>query len=331
MSKSSKHSKQVKPEQRSQMCVWDMTIYPSLASDPDYLNKCDEDINHIRRIFTLHTKKYTFQLEQGEKKKLFHYQVRISLQVKAFENKVVSLFKEDFGSLKFSFKVLLTSSACRKDTFYVTKADTRILGPFTDENYVYIPRDVANMKILRPFQQSVVNILNNYDERKINCIVTFSGNLGKTRLCRYLMIHCGAMILPIGKDYRDVLRMAYDVGKKPVYLVDMPRAFPKKSLAEFFGALETLKSGYSFDDRNCFKYRLFDPPRILLFTNTIPNMEWLSQDMWEFNTISEDGQHLLPFNPHNPLGEFDSLDEDATDVEILTHVEAKREKKRRQK
>lgn len=75
----------------------------------------------------------------------------------------------------------------------------------------------------------------------------------------------------------------------------MPRAINKEKLAQFFAGIETLKSGYCYDDRYKFNRRLFDRPRICVFTNVEPDLKLLSKDMWKLWTVT-DGQ-LVNYNP----------------------------------
>lgn len=70
------------------------------------------------------------------------------------------------------------------------------------------------------------------------------------------------------------------------YLVDIPRALPVGN--EIWAAAESLKDGYAFDDRYSFKYRLMDSPGICFFTNTMPPLQFLSEDRWAIWNVRND-------------------------------------------
>jgi len=76
-----------------------------------------------------------------------------------------------------------------------------------------------------------------------------------------------------------------DTEKKPLYIIDIPRALRKDQLFQFFSGIETLKDGYAYDDRYHFKEEYFDCPNIWIFMNTIPDLEYMSKDRWRFYEI----------------------------------------------
>jgi len=107
------------------------------------------------------------------------------------------------------------------------------------------------------------------------------------------MLYTDSEFMPFCNDYKDIMRMAYDIGPKKAYIVDMPRAINKEKLYQFFSGIETLKSGYCYDDRYKFNRRLFDRPRICIFTNVMPDLTLLSKDMWKLWTIKD--MKLVPY------------------------------------
>lgn len=255
------------------VCVYDLTVFD------------EKSVPEMRAIFSKIAKKYCFQQERGEKTGRLHYQCRISLKVKKRLSECIKLLRTH-GLEQFQDSI--TSTANKDNDFYVMKEDTRVDGPFTDVNEVYVPRDIAKIEQLRPWQDSLRKSLSEYDERTIDVLYEPTGNIGKSTFTRYLQIYDDAELLPFCNDYKDIMRMAYDVGPKKIYLIDMPRAINKEKLYQFFSAIETLKSGYCYDDRYKFQKRLFDRPRICLFTNVMPDLSLLSRDMWKIWEVSED-------------------------------------------
>jgi len=292
----------------SRMCVHDFTI--NLPDLDDYGESIYQLHTQLRKI----CKKYTFQLEKGEKKGRMHFQGRLSLKEKTTTVALATLLR-DVG---IRAHLSVTSNENRKNDFYVMKEETRVSGPYTEEQFIEFPRDVLAMVKLRPWQRDLVGEIINYSERTVNILYDPFGNIGKTRFCRYMMCHKDAQILPFCNEYKDIMRMAYDVGAKPVYLIDIPRAICKKKLSQMFSAIETLKSGYAYDDRNTFKQRIFDPPRIVVFTNNLPDRAMLSDDMWKVHQVI--GNELQDYDRSALL--IDSTVESSSDDDSL---EAKHE------
>jgi len=171
--------------------------------------------------------------------------------------------------------------------FYVMKAESRLDGPWSDKDKpLYVPRQIRDIDLWE-WQNDVVEISKIWDTRHINIILDVDGNHGKSTLCTYMGVNKLGKLLPFCNDYKDILRMCYDVGAQPCYLVDMPRAINKERLFQFFAAIETIKSGYAYDDRYGFKDRYFDCPNIFVFTNKVPELEMLSQDRWMFWAITK--------------------------------------------
>lgn len=139
------------------------------------------------------------------------------------------------------YHVSITSKECRDNNFYVSKEETRVDGPFTNENEVYIPSDVLKMTTLRPWQQSLLDTLTPYSERSVDIVYDPIGNNGKSQISRYLMSYHDAESLPFCNDYKDIMRMAYDVGPKKIYIIDLPRAISKEKLFQFLVVLKHSK------------------------------------------------------------------------------------------
>lgn len=259
----------------------------------------DIDKNMIKKSLESLCRKFCFQKEKGEETGKIHFQGRFTLKIKKRKSEIIKLLQEESWK---KFHISITSSNNQKNDYYVMKDDTRIEGPWTDEDVeIYIPKDIKKINELKPWQESLRNTLKEYNERTVDIVFDESGNKGKTTLVRYMMLYDDAELLPFCNDYKDIMRMAYDVGPKEIYLVDMPRAINKEKLSQFFSGIETLKSGYCYDDRYKFTKRIFDRPRICIFTNVQPDKSMLSKDMWKIWCINNEEQ-LVPYI--DPIDEF---------------------------
>lgn len=223
-------------------------------------------------------KKWCFQKEQGESGYL-HYQGRMSLKVKA---RISTLKPKVFPEMHLS----PTCNQNMGNDFYVTKEETRVDGPWSDVSVpAYIPRDVREIKELKPWQAQIAATVDCDVRRDIYVLYEPRGNVGKTLLCRYLALVKKCASLPPLNDYKDLMRIVMCKPTANCYLVDMPRAKDKLKMREFWSGIETLKSGYAYDDRYEFREKYIDPPVIWLFTNTLPEEEMLSKDRWKIFEI----------------------------------------------
>lgn len=243
-------------------------------------------------------KKYAFQEEKSDTG-YDHFQGRVSLIKKRREGQTRRLFREHACFAKIHLSI--TSTNGMGDQFYVIKDDTRIDGPWTDKDAkpAYIPRHIREVTVLRPFQSQILSMAQLYDPRKIDIIYCPTGNKGKSVLVGKARA-AGYRAMPPVFDFKDLLRMVFCMPTAKAYFIDMPRAIKKDKMAGFFSGLESIKDGYAYDDRYTFKEKTFDPPRIFLFTNKIPELRYLSLDRWSFWTI-DDEFDLVKFVPVVPV------------------------------
>ena len=131
--------------------------------------------------------------------------------------------------------------------FYSLKADTRVGEPFMDKKHaavygnksaVYIPAQYAGIKFY-PFQQSIVDMIQQFDSRIIDVIVDISGNNGKSTLASLCELMHGCIDMPLINDYKETVSLLCNIcmdtdNRKPKrYIFDMPRAMSKESLHGF--------------------------------------------------------------------------------------------------
>lgn len=242
-------------------------------------------------------KKWTFQLEKGEETGYVHLQARISLHKKKRIHECIKLI-HTHSPFWSKANVSMTSSKSKDDFYYCEKDDTRIVGPFSNNDKdiaeivtpAYIPRQVREIKELYPWQKEVLEKCKDWDTRVLNCVYNKNGNNGKSTLISWARAYRLARCLPPVNDTKDLLRMVCDMPTATTYMFDMPRAMEKNKLGQFYTAVETIKDGYAYDDRYRFVEKIMDCPNIWIFTNTMPDTELLSSDRWVFWTITDDKQ-----------------------------------------
>lgn len=252
---------------KNDCCTWDNTLSAKHHTKED-----------IEAWLQKWCKKWCFQLEKGSQTGYEHYQLRCSLKVKC-SNMTMHLKPSKWS---------VTSKENRTNLFYVMKDDTRLEGPWTENDIpLYIPRQVREiMDTLYPWQIEVREKSKKWDTRSINIIYDQKGKKGKSALTTYMAVMRLARVLPYCNNYKDVMRMSYCLDESSCYIIDIPRGIKKSELRGLFAAIEELKNGHCFDDRYEYKERYFDSPCIWVFTNKLPNPKYLSDDRWKYYQIN---------------------------------------------
>lgn len=263
-------------------CVWDITI----PKEHDGVEMpCMEIISTFKSL----CKKWAFQLERGESGYV-HYQCRVSMKSKMRQPQVLS-------SLPWNWvHISPTSKENRTNNFYVTKEDTRVLGPWTDTDFdVYVQKRFIDCK-LRPWQNALIDTFEEREDRLVNVLIDEDGNKGKGFITAYCHCHKMGFRVPPINDAKDMMAImcdrcldVLDHDIKAVFL-DLPRSMPKNKLQGIYSAVEQIKDGYLYDTRYRFRECWIEPPVIWVFTNVVPDGDYLSMDRWRFWKITKDGK-----------------------------------------
>lgn len=234
----------------------------------------DEMKEFLKRI----AKKWCFQLEKGAKSGKEHYQGRVSLKLK-------SRTPERLGDIRY----FVTSNINSDNDFYVCKDETRIDGPWRDDD-VYIPKQIREITELFPWQKEVIERCQKWEPRLVNVIIDKDGCIGKSILVGKICceLKCGRSIPPLA-NYKELMGMVMCMPVSKCYLIDMPRALDKSKQEEFYSAIEKIKDGHVWDNRYNFKERWFDSPAVWVFCNKKPNCQLLSVDRWRFWEVDSEG------------------------------------------
>lgn len=260
----------------SQVATFDFTI-PVGDDYPDHETVIDKVIKDW-------CKKWIFQKEKGDTG-YEHWQGRVSLIKKRRLSEMV-------GKWCIGGHISVTSAAASRTFDYVMKADTRIEGPWKDDDVVRPPMTrqlKAFVKLpLRPWQNKVYNLCQYPDDRSINVILDQIGNIGKSIFAEWLEFRGFATEIPPFRMMEDIMQCAMGMPVASTYLIDMPRGMKKDKLGEFYSGLEALKNGVMYDKRYSFKKRRIDRPNIFVFTNTMPCLELLSRDRWKIWEVTND-------------------------------------------
>lgn len=262
--------------------------------------RCNKDMFELQLLKDLLnkiSKKWVFQLEQGNETGYQHYQGRFSLWKVKRKPELINLIKGTDNPV-FNYLQPTTKTEYKKEAFYCMKEDTRIEGPYknTDEA-AYVPIQYRNIKLYK-WQQDILDF--KFDTRTINILYCPKGNIGKSTMVRIGMLKHKAIMLPSHNDGIKLIQSCHnmlsgkDLRDPHFVFIDLPRAMNQENLGGMFSAIEVIKDGYVYDERNHFKEWWFDSPNIWVFTNTLPDTSYLSEDRWKIWKIGND--KLLPYD-----------------------------------
>ncbi len=253
-------------------------------------------------------KKYCFQLEKGATTGYRHWQGRISLYKRKRFPEIKALWEEEIGIFPNYFEPTTKTEFTKGDMFYQQKADTRLEGPWTDKmKPSYVRKRFRNCS-LKDWQQRILDTSSKtgFEDRQINVLVQKKGNVGKSFLVDYCDDHNQGYEIPaIMNDGKEILQavtnmlMATMEREPGIMFLDLPKAMNKERLNGMMTALETVKRGKVYDFRYKYTPHKFESPSIWVFTNMVPNDEWMSSDRWRFWKLRgpKDDKTLCRYTP----------------------------------
>lgn len=162
-----------------------------------------------------------------------------------------------------------------------------------------LPAPVTIISELRPWQQRVVSRLSadTWNDRSIEWWWEPTGNVGKTALCKYLVVRPEFNALYVSGKGNDVkfavaawLDANPDKRSRLIVLWDCPRTAEDYIS---YSAIEAVKNGIFFSGKYESRQCVLDNPFVLCFANYPPRLEAMSEDRWKVEDI-RDYLHL-PF------------------------------------
>lgn len=230
-----------------------------------------EQIEQIEQILRHECKWYIFQEETG-KEGTQHLQGTICLKIKQrltqLKHIEPTIHWEPTKSVKASIE-------------YCTKYETK-----TGKTYVYGIDIPEKIEVDEPYgwQLEVMNIIKNKpDKRTVYWFYDKLGGVGKSELCKYLVLKHNALMLT-GKSNDMFYMLNKHPNKRTLILVDIPR-----STQDFinYGAIEQIKNGLVFSGKYEATQLVFNCPHLICFSNEFPNILKMSQDRWKIYEIGQ--------------------------------------------
>ena len=266
---------------------WDKFKKAAISTFDVTIQVTDETSDHcvVGKALAGLATKFVFQKESAARTGRLHYQVRLRVRQRQY---LGNFIKANSAAL-FGGHITATSNAAyeARNFNYVMKADTRVEGPWKDEDFNLDEQPVMTRQLtsflrfeLRPWQVQLETMVKECDDRRIIFIHDRVGNVGKSIYCEYLEYKALAYEIPPFNRMEDVMNVVQAVRRKNCFIVDMPRSLPKGALAEFYAGLECVKNGVAFDKRHHWKKTRFDRPQVVVFSNRMPMFRFLSMDRW---------------------------------------------------
>lgn len=235
---------------------------------PDEIN----NENAIREFFKEFGERWAIAHEIGEQSGYRHLQCRVVLKKGKDKWGIIDeLQVRGLGSCEVQPTHVRDFNYCLKDGIYERESDQIILDKCRGT-----PRE---------WQKIAMEKFKNQDPRKILLVYDGNGNRGKSWLWNRLVGTHQARGIPAFDDGRDAVRCAMAENSRG-FAIDTPRAGEiKKSL---WAGIEQIKNGYLYDDRYQWREKHIPIPRVIVFSNKLPNFNVLSKDRWEIMDITNE-------------------------------------------
>lgn len=251
--------KKVDAKQRPPMFYWFFT----------WNNWVEAERCLLHRILEKECEWFVYQEEKGESQTT-HLQGTIKLKSK----KRLTALKKWHSAIHWEETKHVVSSI-----EYCSKEETR-----NGKQWLYgidVPQPI---KVHEPrgWQLSVMDILNQEpDDRTIHWFWEPNGNVGKSQLCKYLVVKRDAVMLT-GKS-NDMFHQLSKLKNPVLVLVDVPR-----TSVEYinYGAIEQIKNGLIFSGKYEGAQLVFNSPHVIVFANIPPDYSAMSADRWKVYDIS---------------------------------------------
>lgn len=251
--------------------------------------------------------KWVFQEEQGEKTARKHYQMRLNLLKagRCVKATLLDTFKAGGFDTKNLTLLPESNNGIAKDSslFYCTKVESRLRGPWADATFTpptkkrkYEGADLQMMNTPFGWQKHIMELIDSpTDDRKINWVCNESGNVGKTKLQKWLCWKGMAKRIPMGLAHQIKNALATTQPDVKAFVMNIPRVSGKEEAQkELFSAIEEIKDGWVGAVMFGKEVEWYaEPPHIWIFSNEKPNRMLASADRWRIWSLESPLQERL--------------------------------------
>lgn len=141
------------------------------------------------------------------------------------------------------------------------------------------------------WEQMVVSMAEQQTDRQVLVIVDLEGGIGKTKFAKKLVAKHICDYIPQMDKPKDYMRVAYAKKNAKGFFFDICRTqdyhgkFDGNWQSALWSAIEKMKDGFVYDERNSWKEAWIDSPLIIVAMNEYPRINALSKDRWIIVTI----------------------------------------------
>ncbi len=269
--------------QPTSLWIFSITWFAGIASQP---------IAHA--AFEKLAKRFVYQYEKCPTTGNIHLQGYVNLRKKSYHTgKPLAKQLCALGLPGVTCKPASTNGKVALQS-YCMKQDTRVHGPWADHP-IYQGQDLNCMSNPRPWQQEIMDrIAKKPDDRTIIWINDDGGNVGKSKLLKYLAYKKLAKRIPLG-NATQIKTNVICQGSARCYCVDLPRTTgTTEKMQDLISALEELKNGWVTTAMyGKHQELMMQPPHVLVFSNQSPPIHMMSEDRWKVYLIDPNFQLKL--------------------------------------
>jgi len=276
---------------KSSVWIFSITWFTDLAS---------QSVAH--KAFEQLAKRFVYQFEKCPTTGAIHLQGYVNLRKKSYyTGKKLGATLSALGLKGVTCKPASNAGKVALQS-YCMKDETRVAGPFADHP-IYLGQDLNCMSNPRPWQKSVMDIIEKEpDDRTIHWICDLGGNVGKSKLLKYLCYKKKAKRVPLG-NATQIKTNVFAQGAHRCYVVDLPRTTGnQESMKDLISALEEIKNGWvSSAMYGKYQELMMQPPHVFVISNEYPPVAMMSLDRWKLYSINT--KQLPLFKPYSLMSE----------------------------
>lgn len=243
-----------------------------------YNNYTNIELSILHELFDTETQQFIFQEEKGAEGTphlqgaVKYKNARAFSSMRRINPKIHwERCKSWLASVEYCSKI-----ESRVGKIYTNIEGIRIVEPIVDKFKLLIPRK---------WQEICLNIIKNPvpDPRAVHWFYEEKGNTGKSLLARHLVLEYGALLVS-GKAADIKFAFTKMKIKPKIVIIDIPRSY-----ANYFTytIIEELKNGLFFSGKYEGEMVVFNTPHVIVFSNSEPNYDELSEDRWDIHPIDE--------------------------------------------
>jgi len=159
-------------------------------------------------------------------------------------------------------------------------------------------RETLDAWDLKPWQDEITTYIKQHqgNDRQVIWLSDVVGNSGKSYLAKYLTLNHGAIVF--NHTIENAVSFAYN--EEPLVIFDFTRSTHLDQIS--YNCIEQLKNGNLFSTKYESRVKLFQPPTVVCFSNTLPPKNKLSLDRWIVFDLSDKEElvRLTCFNTTTP-------------------------------